>query len=77
MRGIRHLLDRAVFDPRARQGSERQLGFAILALVALAAWLIFWPFIPPLISRIVVAMFDLLAGIWSALSALASWWANR
>ena len=77
MAGIKRLLDRAVFDPRSVQRPERLLGFVILALVALGAWLIFWPFIPPLISWIVVALLDLLGAIWSALSALASWWWNR
>ncbi|MBA2448160.1 MAG: hypothetical protein H0V51_09050 [Chloroflexi bacterium] len=77
MAAIKRLLDRAVFDPRAVQRTERLLGFTILALVALGGWLIFWPFIPPLIARIVLALLDLLGVIGSALSALASWWWNR
>ena len=70
MNGLRRLLDRAVFQPNAARRPDRLLGLVVLALVALGAWLILWPFIPPLVARLVVALLDLLGWIWSALAAI-------
>jgi len=63
-------LDRLLFDPHADHPLQRRLGWLLIALVLLGAWLIFWPFIPPLVSRMLLAVIDFLAAVWSALAAI-------
>jgi hypothetical protein len=69
---LKQVLERFAFEPGTGERPERFLGWFVLGLVAFAAWLIFWPFIPPLISSIVVWLIDLLVAIWSAIPPL-SW----
>ena len=70
MRGSARRLERLLFVPRADRPFERRLGWLLLALVLLGAWLIFWPFIPPLVARLVAAAIDLLGALWSALASI-------
>ena len=67
--GVRRL-ERLLFDPGADRPFERRLGWLLLALVLLGAWLIFSPFIPPLVARVIAWVFDLLGAIWSALGSI-------
>lgn len=75
MPDVRGMLDRLVFEPSAPWRPDRLLGLLVLALVALVAWLIVWPFIPPLVAGIFAAVLDLLAFLWSALASLT--WSRR
>lgn len=63
-------LERLLFHPIADRPLQRRLGWLLIALVLLGAWLIFWPFIPPLVARIVLAGIDFLGAVWSALAAI-------
>ncbi len=79
MRNAGRRLERLFFDPAAGRPFERRLGWLLLALVVLGAWLIFWPFIPPLIARLIAGLLDLLAAVWSALASVpwGEWWPWR
>ncbi|HYU17230.1 MAG TPA: hypothetical protein VEQ11_00880 [Chloroflexota bacterium] len=72
MNNVLRLLDRALFTTGTPEGPGRLLGLVVLGLVALGLWLIFWPFVPPLISRFILAMLDLISAIWQAIPPL-SW----
>ena len=72
MSELKRLVDRLIFEPGSPSRPDRLLGLGLMGLVALGAWLIVWPFIPPLVSGIVVQVFNAFAAVWSALSSL--WW---
>ncbi len=69
MKGARKL-DRLLFNPGADDPLQRRLGWVLLGLLLLGAWFIFWPFIPPLVARIIGAAIDILTAVWSALAAI-------
>ena len=54
-------LERPFFQRRALTSNEWRLGLLILGLLALGAWLIFWPLLPTIISNLVVGFFNLLS----------------
>jgi hypothetical protein len=68
--GLREALLRLAFEPGALTRPERVLGYLILSIVGLLTWLIVWPFIPPLIARLVVGVIDLIVAIWNAIPPL-------
>ncbi len=70
MAAVRDLIVRMVFEPGALGRPERVLGFIVLGALALGAWLIFWPFVPPLIARLAIALLDLLVAVWNAIPPL-------
>ena len=70
MRASVRRLERLLFAPSADRPFERRLGWLLLALVLLGAWLIFWPFIPPLVARLLAGAIDLLGALWSALASI-------
>ena len=52
-------LERPFFQRRALTSNEWRLGLLILGLLALGAWLIFWPLLPTIISNLVTGAIDL------------------
>lgn len=61
-------IERLLFGPGDGDNSRRLLGFLVLGVVALGAWLIFWPLIPAILARLAVGLIDLIAALGSALS---------
>ncbi|MDP8921779.1 MAG: hypothetical protein M3O34_02765 [Chloroflexota bacterium] len=53
-------LERPFFQRRELTPNEWRLGLLILGLVALGAWLIFWPLLPTIASNLVVGLIDLI-----------------
>lgn len=60
LRGLARLLDQLLFRPDAPQRPDRLLGLIVLGLLAVGAWLIFWPFVPPLIASLAAGLIDFL-----------------
>jgi hypothetical protein len=54
---------RLLFEPREMLGQEWVLGLAVVAIALGGAWLIFWPYLPGLISSLFVGIFDTLSWI--------------
>jgi hypothetical protein len=65
---VRRWIERLLFAPDDGDRSQRLLGFLVLGVVALGAWLIFWPLIPVILARLAVGLIDLFAALGSALS---------
>ncbi len=55
-------LERLLFQRRAMTRVEWQLGLVLVGLLALGAWLIFWPLIPTILNNLVVGLIDLVSG---------------
>ena len=49
-------------------GQEWLLGLAVLVIALGGAWLIFWPYLPGLLSSLFVGIFDLLSWVGSLFS---------
>ena len=56
-------LERPFFQRRELTPNEWRLGLLVLGLLALGAWLIFWPLLPTIISNLVTGLIDLV--FWS------------
>ena len=56
-------LERPFFQRRELTPNEWRLGLLVLGLLALGAWLIFWPLLPTIISNLVTGLIDLVS--WS------------
>ena len=56
-------LERPFFQRRELTPNEWRLGLLVLGLLALGAWLIFWPLLPTIISNLVAGAIDLVS--WS------------
>lgn len=54
-------LERPFFQRRALTPNEWRLGLLVLGLVALGAWLIFWPLLPTIVSNLVAGLIDLIS----------------
>ena len=52
-------LERPFFQRRDLTPNEWRLGLLVLALLAVGAWLIFWPLVPTLLNNLVVGVIDL------------------
>jgi hypothetical protein len=61
-------IERLLFAPGETDRSQRVLGFVVLGVLALGAWLIFWPLIPMILTRLAVGLIDLLAALGSVFS---------
>ena len=64
-------LERPFFQRRALTPNEWRLGLLVLGLVALGAWLIFWPLLPTIISNLVTGLIDLVSWFGSSVPAPA------
>ena len=58
-------LERPFFQRRALTPNEWRLGLLVLGLLALGAWLIFWPLLPTIISNLVTGVIDIVAWVSS------------
>lgn len=59
---------RLLFEQRQLESHEWWLGLAVIAVVLGSAWLIFWPFLPGLISSIFTGIFDGISWVASLFS---------
>ena len=58
-------LERPFFQRRALTPNEWRLGLLVLGLLALGAWLIFWPLLPTIISNLVTGLSDVISSVGS------------
>jgi hypothetical protein len=63
---------RLFFEQRLLQSHEWLLGLVVLGLLLGGAWLIFWPYLPGLLSNILIGMFDLFSWIGGLFSGSGS-----
>ena len=62
-------LERPFFQRRPLTANEWRLGLLVLGLLALGAWLIFWPLLPTIVSNLVTGLIDLVNWIGSPSAA--------
>ena len=53
-------LERPFFQRRELTPNEWRLGLLVLGLLALGAWLIFWPLLPTILNNLVTGVIDLI-----------------